>query len=120
MDSRKRFIQVYTDYCDREGFETDELSENDNEFGVMFTTDGEDYLTDEAGNIIGCVEDHLQATYFLDQLALIYFVNDEEVARETFNSIDEMADDLEDASWDAFYSLCFRHGCKAGALRTED
>lgn len=103
QDARLYFEDIYTQYY-REEFNGDpKIDDGQTEFGVMYTT-----TEDE--------EHELQVTYYTDTMRSVYYVDDEEVWHEDFESLELMAEDIEGMDFQLYYEWVMRKGREAGLI----
>lgn len=101
------FVGVYQRYCFEE-FEDDKpIKEGTTEFPVMYTT-----TEDE--------EHELQVTYYTDTLKCVAYVDNEEVGCDEFDSLEEMAEDIDGCDFQIYYEWCMRQGRLAGAINDDE
>ena len=108
----KRFADAYSDYCDYEFASYNSPSEERwkvkdiliaNDCGVMYTTSAYD---EEYG--IGDDDAEFQASYILKDKVLRYWIDGVLVREERFENYGQMADDLENADFQAYFSILNR------------
>lgn len=92
-------VKALNAYSEEEGFEDhytlEELRrdmDNGEELGIMFTTHGAN-------------EEHLlQASYDLNSLRLVGYLDGAEIQSVNFQNLGQIADDIRNSSWDSYYS----------------
>jgi len=96
MATFERLKEAYSYYCFREFGEERTLTEDVREVPVMYTTSEDE-------------ERDYQVTYFVDDLQLKYFIDEECVWVEQFDSLDELADCMEGSDFEGYYYECVSH-----------
>ena len=92
-------VKALNDYSEEEGFEDHytleelrRIMDSGEELGIMFTTHGAN-------------EEHLlQASYDLDGLRLVGYLDGIEIQSVDIQNLGQIADDIRSSSWDGYYS----------------